>query len=425
MERQKLTKRIIDAAAPNAGDQFIWDSDLPGFGMRVRPGGSKTFIAQYRAGGGRSGQSRRYTIGRYGVLTVDEARHEARKVLLSVAQGQDPSGVRHTKRREMTIAELIELYGKTGTDHLRERNRRMTLARLQHHVVPLIGAKRIGDVRIGDVEQMMRDVGSGKTAKDVKIGHRKRIVVRGGLGAATRAVRDLSAVFTFAIRQSLMIFNPCVPVRKRPDQRRTRFLTLEELGRLGAALRDLEIEGANPKAIAIMRLWVLTGCRRDEIARLKWSEIDFERGCLRLAVSKTGRSTRPLAKSALEILDAQFKVKGSAYVFPAGDGNETFYQGTKSQWDRAIVRANLPGVTPHTLRHTIGSASVSSGETLAMTGSLLGHANQQSTSIYAHMQQDPARRAADRVVAPIAMALGLHQGAEVVELKPKVSGQAS
>ena len=420
MERQKLTKRMVDAAVPSTLDQFVWHSDLPGFGLRVRPGGSKTFIAQYRAGGGRSGQSRRYTIGRYGVLTVDEARHEARKILLSVAQGQDPSGTRHTKRCEMTISELVELYGKTGTDHLRVRNRRMTLARLQHHVVSLIGTKRIGDVRIGDVEQMMRDVGAGKTAKDEKIGHRQRIVVRGGIGAATRAVRDLSAVFTFAIRQSLMIFNPCVPVRKRPDQRRIRFLTLEEMGRLGAALRALEDEGANPKAIAIIRLWALTGCRRDEIARLKWSEIDFERGCLRLATSKTGRSTRPLARAAIEILEAQTKVNGSDYVFPAADDKETFYQCTKLHWDRAIARANLPGVTPHTLRHTIGSTSVSSGETLAMTGSLLGHANQQSTSIYAHMQQDPARRAADRVVAPIAAALGLREAAEVVEFKSAV-----
>ena len=423
MERQKLTKRIVDAVQPTTRDQFIWDSELPGFGLRVRPGGSKTFSAQYRAGGGRTGQSRRYTIGRYGVLTVDEARHEARKVLLSVAQGHDPSGARHTKRQEMTIAELIEHYGKTGADHLRERNRRMTLARLHHHVVPLIGTKRIGDVRIGDVEQMMRDVGVGKTAKDDKAGHRKRIVVRGGLGAATRAVRDLSAVFTFAIRQSLLIFNPCVPVRKRPDQRRTRFLSLEELGRLGGAFRDLENEGVNPKAIAIMRLWALTGCRRDEIARLKWSEIDFEFGCLRLTASKTGRSTRPLAKAALDILAAQTKVEGSTYVFPGGDNVETFYQGTKLHWDRAIDRAKLPGVTPHTLRHTIGSASVSSGETLAMTGSLLGHVNQLSTSIYAHMQQDPARRAADRVVGPIAAALGLREAAEVVEFKSAVGSK--
>ena len=92
-------------------------------------------------------------------------------------------------------------------------------------------------------------------------------------------------------------------------------------------------------------------------------------------------------------------------MFPSEDG-KTFYQGTKRFWPKVVARAGLPGVTPHTLRHTIGSAAVSSGETLAMTGALLGHSNSRSTGIYAHMQQDPARKAADRVVGPIAAALG-------------------
>ena len=106
-------------------------------------------------------------------------------------------------------------------------------------------------------------------------------------------------------------------------------------------------------------------------------------------------------------------------VFPSEDGS-TFYQGTKRFWPKVTERAGLPGVTPHTLRHTIGSAAVSSGETLAMTGALLGHANARSTSIYAHMQQDPARRAADRVVGPIATALGVQEGADIVQLQPRV-----
>ena len=92
-------------------------------------------------------------------------------------------------------------------------------------------------------------------------------------------------------------------------------------------------------------------------------------------------------------------------------------------WAKVVAKAGLPGVTPHTLRHTIGSASVSSGETLAMTGALLGHADSRSTSIYAHMQQDPARRAADRVVGPIATALGMQVLAEVVSISPrKIAG---
>lgn len=416
MENQKLTKRTIDAIKPSQGDCFLWDSELAGFGLRVRTGGTKTFVAQYRAGGGRTGQTRRFTIGRYGTLTVDEARLEARKILLAAAQGQDPSGSRRTKRKEMRVSELVEHFSKQGTEHLKERNRRYMLARLKHHVLPILGRRKISEVRIGDVEQMMRDVKAGKTAKDERTGPRSRVIVRGGAGAATKAVRDLSAVYSFAIRQEWVKYNPCAPVKKPADQRRTRFLNLEEVEWFGAALSRLECEGANPKAIAIMRLWALTGCRRDEIAGLKWSEIDFERACLVLEDSKTGRSVRPLASAAISILKAQTRVEGSAFVFPSDDSVEIFYQGTKRYWAKAVKLANLPGVTPHTLRHTIGSAAVSTGETLAMTGALLGHASQQATSIYAHMQQDPARRAADRVVAPIATALGVQRGGDIVPL---------
>lgn len=416
MATQKLTKRLIDGTAPNERDCFIWDSELAGFGLRVRPGGAKTFVAQYRAGGGRSGLTRRFTVGRFGVMTVDEARLSARAILLAAAQGHDPAGKRHSKRREMTLAELAADFAKHGTDHLEERNRRNMLARINHHIVPLIGRKKISEVRIADVEQMMRDVTAGKTAKDEKTGMRARVVVRGGPGAATRAVRDLSSLFTFAVRQELATVNPCSAVKKAPDQRRTRFLTLQEIKKLGEALAALEADGANAKAIAIMRLWALTGCRRDEIAALKWQEIDFDQSCLILEDSKTGRSVRPLAHAAMAILKSHPRMAQCDFVFPSED-NESFYQGTKRYWTKAIKLANLPGVTPHTLRHTIGSAAVSTGETLAMTGALLGHASQHSTSIYAHMQQDPARRAADRVVAPIATALGLNDEAEVLQFQ--------
>ena len=415
MPTKKLTKRLVDATLPSAGDQIVWDSEVPGFGFRVRPGGSKTFIAQYRAGGGRTSASRRFTIGRYGVLTVDEARAEARKVLGAVALGQDPSQARQSKRREMTVADLIDLYETKGTDHLKDRNRRWMMARLRHHVVPLLGRTKITEVRAADVEQFMRDVKAGKTAKDEKSGPRARVIVKGGAGAAVKGVRDLSAVFAFAVRQELVPNNPCARVKKPADGKRLRFLTLDEVRRLGAGLDALEAEGANPKAVAIMRLWALTGCRRDEIAGLRWSEIDFHHACLRLAETKTGRSVRPLASAALALLQSVSREPGAEFVFPSEDG-ASFYQGTKRFWPIVTARAGLAGVTPHTLRHTIGSAAVSSGETLAMTGALLGHANARSTSIYAHMQNDPARRAADRVIGPIATALGTQKAAEVVDL---------
>jgi Arm DNA-binding domain len=159
--KARLTKSFIDKQGDTGKDRIVWDSDLSGFGLRIRPGGSKTFIAQYRAGGGRTGTTRRFTIGRYGVLTPDEARLEAKKVLANVTQGQDPSEVRQAKRREMTVAELIGQFGEKGTDHMKPRNRQWMLARLQHHVVPTIGRKKISEVRAADIEQFMRGARGG------------------------------------------------------------------------------------------------------------------------------------------------------------------------------------------------------------------------------------------------------------------------
>jgi integrase len=419
MQRVKLSKKVIDAATTNDGDLILWDSEVVGFGLRVREGGSKTFIAQYRAGGGRRGITRRFTIGRYGVLTVDDARLEARKVLLAAIQGNDPATKRRAKRNERTLQDVLDDFAKTGTEHLREGGRRRMLARLQHHAVPLLGRRPLSDIRVSDIEQFGRDVKAGKTAKNEKGGPHARISVRGGEGAAARVVRDLSVVFSYAIRQEWTNYNPCTIAKKPPEKRRTRFLTRDEMQSLGNAWSTMEANGANPKAIAIMRLWALTGCRRNEIICLKWSEVDFERACLVLADTKTGRSVRPLAQSAIAILKQQTRLDGSPYVFPSDEKADVVYQGTKRYWYKAVTLAHLPGVTPHTLRHTIGSAAVSTGETLVMTGAILGHQNQQSTSIYAHMQQDPARRAADRVVAPIATALGLNREANVVPIRSR------
>jgi integrase len=194
---------------------------------------------------------------------------------------------------------------------------------------------------------------------------------------------------------------------RKTDNRRERFLSLDEVKQLGQAMSELEAEGVNPKAVNIARLWALTGCRRNEIAGLRWTECDLERGLLIFDDTKTGRSVRPLGAAAVALLESLKKNadEGAAYVFPAerGDG---FYQGAKEVWPEVRKKAGLPDVTPHTLRHTVGSAAASSGEALLMVGSLLGHKNARSTQIYAHIAHDPARLAADRATAPLAEALG-------------------
>jgi integrase len=412
-----LTKTCVTNAKPGAERLYIWDRDLPGFGLRVEPTGVKSFVVKYRAdGGGRSAPQRMMTIGRFGPLTAELARRQAKTILGGAVAGTDRAAELQAKRRELKMAALIDLYEKEGCfiqrgtrqgDPMKPRTKKNTLARLRNHVVPLLGNKRVTEINAGDIERFFQDVATGKTKMDEKRGPRTRIIVRGGAGGARKVLQDLSAVFSFAKRRRLVDDNPCqtAAVRRTANQR-TRALSLDELKRLGGALDELEQEGANKKALNIARLWALTGCRHMEVATLKWSEVNLEEGLLELDDSKTGRSVRPLGIAAQTLLAELAKAKDprSSYVFPAERGNG-YFQGTKRYWVRAIKKAELHGVTPHTLRHTMGSTATSTGEPLALTGAILGHANPRSTAIYAHVQRDPSKRAANRVSKKIAAAL--------------------
>ena len=411
-----ITKRLLDATAPRSRRYEIWDSQISGFGVRVGPSGIKTFVVRYRAeGGGRSAPKRFVSIGRFGALTVEQARKRAKEVLAAAALGADPAAERNAKRLELKIAGLVDLYEEEGCyiqrglrqgEPMKPLPKKHAIGRLRHHVVRLLGHKRINELTAGDIERFFRDVEQGKSRKDQKIGHRKRIVVRGGPGAARKAFRDLSAMYSFAVRRGLVDSNPCEKaVVKKTDGRRTRFLSLAEIRKLGEACDKLEEEGFNPKALNITRMWILTGCRRQEIVELKWDEVDFERGLLVLADSKTGQSTRPLSGAALGLIRTISRNDDSKYVFPA-DSGEGYFQGTKKLWPKIVAKAGLKNVTPHTLRHTMGAIATSSGEALAMTGAILGHANMRSTMIYAHIDYDPAKEAADRVGATLSAALG-------------------
>lgn len=412
-----LTKTLIDRAEPQAARYDLWDGSLSGFGVRVEVSGSKTFIVRYRTdGGGRTAPRRFMAIGRYGTVTLDEARKQARLLLSAAAIGNDPAAERQARRKELRVGDLVDLYedegcfvqrGKRQGEPMKDTTKAYTLARLRHHVVPLLGNKRIGEVNAADIEGFVRDVALGKTAKDEKVAPRKRIIVRGGAGAARKVVRDLSAVYSFAVRRELVASNPVerAAVRKT-DNQREHYLSLEEVKRLGQAFDALVADGANAKAIAIARLWALTGCRRNEIAALRWDEVDLERGLLILGDTKTGRSVRPLSLAAVAILSEVEHLDGSGYVFPGTTG-ENHYQGTKRIWAKVKTMAKLPEATPHTLRHTLGSTAVSGGEALALTGAILGHSNPRSTAIYAHVQRAPMKKAAERVSGKLAKALNL------------------
>jgi hypothetical protein len=194
----KLTKRLIDGLEPGEKDYFEWDDELPGFGVRVWPTGRKTYVAQYRAGR----QTRRFKIGVHGPLTLEEARKEAKIVLGDVARGDDPQHDRVTRRKSLTIAELVDDYFAAAEKGLilGKRNRPkkantiyVDRGRAKRHIVPLVGNRIVKDFTAADGSKMMKDITAGKTAADEKTDKvRGRARVTGGAGTASQALTLLS-----------------------------------------------------------------------------------------------------------------------------------------------------------------------------------------------------------------------------------------
>lgn len=415
----KLTKRTVDAVKPGERDFVLWDSELKGFGLRVRPSGARTYIVQYRAGRGRAAINRKVSIGRHGSpWTPDRAREEARRLLGAVANGSDPAADRARERRDMTVGDLCDLYLAEGCDHKKNTTLATDRGRIERHIRPLLGRKRIGALTSTDIEKFLRDVAKGKTEADVKTRKHGRAIVRGGRGTASRTTGLLGGILTFAVKRKLISVNPVHGVPRYPDGSSMRFLSAEELVRLGSALRDAEAEGANTKAIAIIRLLALTGGRLSEISALQWSYVRLDDECIVLPDSKTGAKIIRLGAPALQLLVGLTGslATGPVFVFPNEKGTGS-YQGVAKIWRLVRAAAEIKDVRLHDLRHSFASVGVSRGESLPIIGALLGHADAKSTSRYAHLSDDPVRSAAQSISSTIADSLGLNEGPEDGEVK--------
>lgn len=401
---QRITKRVCDAVWTSGARIAIWDPDLKGFGLRVTAAGVKTFVVRYRVGGGRAGVERLHTIGRYGPLTAERSRELARLALADVAAGGDPQGGRAKARAEMTVASLCDLYLAEGCGTKRAITIYTDKGRIERHIKPLLGRKRVSDLSRADLERFLADVAAGKTATVEKTKKQGKAVVTGGQGAATRALGLLGAIMAFAVARKLRADNPAQGVKRFADKKCERFLSPAELGRLGTVLEAMEAEGVHPYGPAIVRLLAFTGARRSEIATLKWREVDLERGALRLETSKTGQKALNLSPGAAAILAGLTPVSGTPFVFPAsrGAGN---YQGVAKVWIKARDRAGLADVRLHDLRHTFASFGAGGGFGLPVIGALLGHRHAATTARYAHLADDPLRKANDWIGGEIGAAL--------------------
>jgi integrase len=405
VRKLKLTaKALTSLVPPEAGEYSVHDLIVPGFAVRVRASGFKTYFALYRSAGGRRGAVRRYTIGPAdNSLPVEKAREEARRVLAQARLGGDPAGDKASKRREWTISELCDAYFEAGANGNKPGTIERDMGRVRRHIVPLIGRKRVREVTQADIERLARAIAQGKTQADVRTKPRGRAIVRGGEGAARRVVGLLGSVFSFAVRQGVRADNPARGIRRGRDGRRERFLSGEELARLGDALRSFETKGANTKAIAAIRLLIFTGARRSEIAALNWNEVDLERGVLALGDSKTGAKAVLLPAPAVAVLSGLERTE-SPFVFPALEG-PSHYQGINKVWRAVRVAAGLGDVRLHDLRHSFASVALARGAALPVIGKLLGHSSPLVTARYAHLAADPVRRAADETGKAIEAAM--------------------
>lgn len=394
---RKISKRIASRAEPAEKDYFLWDSELKGFGLKVAKGGRKTFVCKYRAGSGRSAPTRRMTIGAFGSpWTVDQARTEAKRLLGRVAIGEDPAFDKQAKKKQITVSELCDLYLAEGCSTKKPSTIATDKGRIARHIVPLLGKKKVPDVQRNDIKRFLRDVANGKTSSDTKTGKYGRAIVTGGKGTASRTVGLLGGIFSFALDLGLIETNPVHGVKRYADKKCNRFLTEPELVSLGNAMRTALLKGANPAAIAILKLLIFTGARKGEIESLLWREVDFDQGFLRLEDSKTGQKVVPLNAGALAILAGTPKFEGSEYVFPSAEG-ESHYVGVSKVWRKIRAAVGLSDVRLHDLRHSFASVAVSSGASLPIIGALLGNRDTATTQRYAHLSDDPVRSASELV----------------------------
>jgi integrase len=388
---------------------------------RSTPKDSRIYLLQY----GHHGRDYRVTIGRHGVdVTAEQARLEARRLRGLVASGENPANNRARDRSAVTMAELGERY---MTEYALAHKKAASIAQdrrnLDNHINPIIGKLLVAAVDRADIARVTREVATGKTARDERTKVRGRRIVRGGEIAANRVQALLSKMFELAEEWKLRPAgsNPRRGQRRYAERKVERFLSTDELARLGKALAAAErgelmigeelLPGAKrkrggqkktgprseaPSAIAAIRLLLFTGCRVGEILNLQWTHVHLERKMLLLPDSKTGAKAVYLSEPAVDVLAAIEQVPGNNYVL-AGTCTGQQILSVRKPWLHLCAAADLKNVRLHDLRHSFASVGAAGGLSLPIIGALLGHTQPTTTARYAHLAASPLHEAVDAI----------------------------
>jgi integrase len=387
----RLTDQAVRAMpAPASGNKILYDSEIPGFGVRTTSAGAKSFVLNYRA----SGRERRITIGSWPSWTVSAARDRAKELRREVDIGNDPLAERGAARQAPTVDDLARRYREEYLPTKRASSAAEDATMLRQYIEKQrLGGLRVDAVRRADIETLHRAISKETPTR------------------ANRVLALVSKMFSLAVTWEWRADNPCHGIKKNAETKRERYLSPDELRRLTSAL------AAHPyqSSANAVRLLLLTGARRAEVLGAKWSEIDFNAGVWMKPANRTkaGKLHRiPLSAPAQQLL---LEMRGQAtgeMLFPGRRGER---QTTlKTFWHGICRTAELPGLRLHDLRHTFASHLASGGQSLLVIGQLLGHADISTTQRYSHLFDDVQRRAVETVGAIVA---GASSGEEIVPLR--------
>jgi len=405
----KLTQRYIEPLKADGTDRVLWDDELAGFGLRVKPKGARSFLIQYRNA---QGVSRRFTLGSYEKLTPQAARTKAKSLFGKIADGEDPATEKRAASKAVTVSDLCDEYLKANEGLIKASTLAMDRSRINCHVKPLLGSKRVAALTRSDIEQFQTDITKGKTAKKPpknRKGKGRGGLASGGATVASRTVGMLGTILQRAVDSGAIDKNPARGVKRPQDKERKPPFSFEAVASLGVAIREAEADGENKTGLAAIKALLLTGCRRMEILSLETAAVDFKDHCLRFSDTKSGPQVRPAGEKALAVLRPLVKAAKTKYVFPSGastDANDPkHFVALPDVWERVCDRAGIEGVTIHGLRHWFASAAAALGYSEIIIAALIGHKLKGVTHRYATAPAPELIAAADRVSRRLSEAL--------------------
>jgi integrase len=383
MPRLKLTKTVVDSAQPDKNAYELRDAATPGFLLKVTPTGRKVFMVAYVAN---NGQRRKPAIGRFGEITVEQARAIAQDWLADVRKGKDPSAEKSAARRAPTVKELFERF---ITDYSEPRNKPSTVKANRSYgklyVIPHLGQTKVSDVTRAEISSLMKKMSMFPT-------NANRVL------SAVRKMFNLAEVWGMRPDGS----NPCRHVPKFPERGKTRLITDTELKKLYAYLSKAETEGLeHPFILLAVRLQFESAARMSEILKLEWAWVDLDNRRIVWPDSKTGGMSKPMSAEAVRLLEAAPRLENSPYVCPSifdpsrPMSKHTYYKG----WRRILGRAGLPRIGTHGIRHRSATDIANSGIPVKVGMALTAHKTVTMFMRYVHTEDDPVRAAADAVAS--------------------------